>query len=300
MNYLWMIIKGMLMGISNVIPGVSGGTMAVSLSIYDDLIFSVTHLFKQWRKSFKILIPLGVGLVGGVVFFSYTIELLLSQYALPTALAFVGLVLGGLPVLFKEFQSAMKQNKQKISSGHVIVFLLLLALVIGLSLLQEPASNSATLEVTLGNIVTLFFIGIIASATMVVPGISGSLVLMIIGYYYSIINTLTTFFDSLNGLNWDGILYGISLLAPFGIGVLLGIFLISKIIEYLFLHFPGLTYSGILGLVLASPFAIIYNTNAFADFSNPNAGLYFIIGIVLLAVCFYGTYKLGKTEEPVS
>lgn len=297
MGYVWMVIKGMLMGISNIIPGVSGGTMAVSLGIYDDLIFSITHLFKQWRKSFKILIPLGIGLAVGVFFFSYTIELLLSQYALPTALAFVGLILGGLPILFKEFQSAMKQTKQRITTWHFIIFFILFALVIGLSLVQEPAGNLTTLEISFENIIILFGIGIIASATMVVPGISGSLVLMILGYYYSIINTLTNFFDALTAMNWDGILHGITLLAPMGLGVLLGIFLISKIIEYLFVNYPGLTYSGILGLVIASPFAIIYNTNALADFSHPNAGLYLITGIALLVLCFYMTYKLGKTEE---
>ncbi|GEN91399.1 DUF368 domain-containing protein [Tetragenococcus koreensis] len=300
MNYFWMIIKGMMMGIANIIPGVSGGTMAVSLGIYDDMIFAITHLFKKWKKSFKILLPLGIGLVAGVIFFSYAIEFLLSRYTLPTALAFVGLILGGLPILFRKFQASMKQYQLNLNISHIIVFLAFFAIVVGMSFMQETEAGFTSLEVNFTNIIVLFVIGIIASATMVVPGISGSLVLMILGYYYGIINTLTNFFDALRVLDWEALVYNTSLLLPFGIGVLLGIFLISKIIEYLFIHHPSLTYSGILGLVIASPFAIIYNTNALADLSGSNALSFTIIGIVLLVISFYLTYKLGKTEEPTT
>ena len=145
--------------------------------------------------------------------------------------------------------------------------------------------------------IVLFLIGVIASATMVVPGISGSLVLMILGYYYSIINALTNFFDSLRAFDWEGIVNGLAILVPFGIGVILGIFLISKIIEYLFINFPSLTYSSILGLVVASPVAIIYNTGAITDFSQTSSVVYIIIGIVLLLASFYLTYQLSFKEE---
>lgn len=93
-------------------------------------------------------------------------------------------------------------------------------------------------------------------------------------------------------------LYPSGLLIPFGVGVLVGIFLISKLIEYLFESRPALTYRSILGLVLASPFAIVYNTNALVDLSGSNAGLFMIIGLVLGTVCFFFTYALGKTEDP--
>lgn len=118
MATLWLIIKGMFMGISNIIPGVSGGTMAVSLGIYDDLIFSVSNFFSDWKKSLKFLLPLGIGLGGGVVFFAYAIELLLTQYVFPTTLAFIGLILGGLPILYKDFQKSLKKKKKSISTSH--------------------------------------------------------------------------------------------------------------------------------------------------------------------------------------
>ncbi|GMA47941.1 DUF368 domain-containing protein [Tetragenococcus muriaticus] len=288
------------MGIANIVPGVSGGTMAISLGIYDDMIYAISHLIKKWKNSLKILLPLGIGLAIGVVFFSYAIEFLLSQYTLPTALAFIGLILGGLPILFQEFRAAMKQKRVNLNITHIVVFLIFFILVIGMSLMQETQAHSAGLEVNLSNIVLLFFIGIVTSATMVVPGISGSLILMVFGYYYSIINTVTSFFDALRILNWESLIYNASLLFPFGVGILLGVFLISKIIEYLFIHYPSLTYSGIFGLIIASPFAIIYNTNALADLSSSNAISFTSIGIILLLIAFYLTYRLGKVKQPDS
>ena len=103
MTTVLLIIKGMFIGVANIIPGVSGGTMAVSLGIYDDLIASITHLVKEWKKSIQFLTPIVVGAAAGVILFSYLITLLLTQYTLPTALTFVGLILGGVPILFHSF-----------------------------------------------------------------------------------------------------------------------------------------------------------------------------------------------------
>lgn len=297
MNALWLTIKGMLMGISNIIPGVSGGTMAVSLGIYDDLIFSITQFLRKKRKSIKFLVPLGVGLALGIIFFSYAIEFLLAEYAFITSLAFVGLILGGLPVLLKEFKQALIENNEKISIRHGLVFIVFMIVVIGFSLMQEPVENASALEISFGNILILFGIGIIASATMIIPGISGSLVLMIFGYYYQLLQLLTSFFNNTLALNWEGIFENLVLIAPVGLGILLGIFLVSKMIEYLFIHYPSLTYSGILGLVIASPFAIIYNTNALADLAQANTSISIILGSVLLVIGFYLILKLGQVDE---
>src|SRR5699024_1469451 len=146
MNALWLTIKGMLMGVSNIIPGVSGGTMAVSLGIYDDLIFSITQFFSKKKKSIRFLVPLALGLVLGVVFFSYAIEFLLAEYAFITSLAFVGLILGGLPILNQKFQDALKEKSEKISLKHCFVFILFLGLVIGFSLIQESSMNGVLLQ----------------------------------------------------------------------------------------------------------------------------------------------------------
>ena len=293
----WLIVKGILMGVANIIPGVSGGTMAVSLDIYDDLIFSITNLFKDWRKSLKFLVPVGIGILGGIIFFAYAIEFLLDEYAFPTSLTFIALILGGLPILFKEFNESLRTKNTSISIKHILAFMFFFMLVVGLSFIQDPATTTASIDINVLNLFILFIIGIIASATMVVPGISGSLVLMILGYYYTIINSLTSFFDSLRAFDWNGIVDGLLVLIPFGIGVLIGIFLISKIIEYLFINFPSLTYAGILGLVIASPIAILSNTATIADFVQKGSILYGIVAILIALTCFYFTFKLSMIEK---
>ena len=298
MNYLWLTIKGMLIGIANIIPGVSGGTMAISLGVYDDLIFSIANLMKDWKNSLRILGPILIGLASGIVAFSYLIERLLSQYTLPTALAFIGLILGGIPILWASLKESLRNKKTNLSFKHFLVFLLSFALVAGMALIQESGTSLSSFEFTFSNVVLLFFIGVIASATMVIPGVSGSLVLMILGFYYNILNTVTDFVNALRTLDFNGLLYGVGLLLPFGIGILLGIFFISKLVSYLFENLPVMTYSSILGLVLASPLAILINTNALDSIAGTNQGNFFIIGIVLLIGSAYLTYGLGKTDEP--
>lgn len=292
MALILLIVKGIIMGIANIIPGVSGGTMAVSFGIFDDMISSVSNFFKDWKKSLKFLLPLIIGLATGIILFSYAIEFLLSRFTLPTALAFVGLILGGFPILISSFKESLSKEKKKINAIHFIIFIALIALVVGFSLLQEPQNTLKPLEFSLANIIILFLVGMIASATMVIPGISGSLVLMILGFYYSIINSITSFVSALRAFDIKSILNFAGILVPFGLGIILGIFLISKLIDFLFQKFPSYTYSGILGLIVASPFALLYNTESFSKIST----MPLIIGLVLAILTFMLTYYLGKID----
>lgn len=296
MTTVLLMIKGMFIGVANIIPGVSGGTMAVSLGIYDDLIVSITHLVKEWKKSIQFLTPIVLGAATGVILFSYLITLLLTQYTLPTALTFVGLILGGVPILFQAFSQALREKKEQMGVAHGLVFSLFFAIIVVMSLMKESGDTLSAIEVSGMNMVVMLLIGMIASATMVIPGISGSLVLMIIGYYYGLINTLRSFFEAVRHVDMANIMNGLVLLVPFGIGVLLGGALISKLIEYLFHYYASLTYSAILGLVIASPIAIILNTTALNDLSRPSATLFLLSGLILGTGSFFMTYYLGKTE----
>ena len=258
MEFFGNIIKGIMIGIANIIPGVSGGTMAVSLGIYDRLIGSISGLFREFKKSILFLIPIIIGAGIGIVGFTYAIEYLLDRHTFVTCMAFVGLILGGLPAIFSSMRA-------KVSSGGVGVFGILafvIAFVIsgGMPLLKESKDALTVIAVTPGNMVILFILGIVASATMVIPGVSGSMMLMIFGYYYAIINTIKTFLDNLRAFDLAGMKDGILLLAPFGIGVVLGIFLIAKLITFLFEKYGVQTFCAILGLVISSPIAIFINT----------------------------------------
>lgn len=296
-SYIWTIVKGIMMGIANIIPGVSGGIMAVSLGIYDDMIHALKHLMKEFKKSLTFLLPIGIGAVIGIVGFSYLIERLLSEFTFPTALGFVGLIIGGLPVIFHSFKAALKNNHQTFNFLHGIILVIFFSVVVGMSLMQEPSQSTSSIEISALNLMILFFVGMITASTMVVPGISGSLTLMIIGYYHPLLQIVTGFVDSLLSVNIDSLLqYSISLI-PLGLGFVIGLFAVSKGIDYLFNNFPSLTYSGIIGLVLASPIAILLNTNAIGHLQTGNTLILLPIGLVACLVCFFLTYYIGTKED---
>ena len=291
MKFILDTIKGALIGVANVIPGVSGGTMAVSLGIYNRLISSISHLFRDFKKSIATLIPILLGCALGIVGFSYAIKYLLANQPLPTCLAFLGLILGGIPVLFKDMKEGIKKSKNgRLTAANVLAFLLLFAFAIALPLLKGSDDTLMTLTATPDTMVILFFMGVIAAATMVIPGVSGSMIMMILGYYYGIINSITGFIDGLKAGSISAMAAQLGILIPFGIGAVLGIFLISKLIEYLFERHTVSTYAAILGLILSSPFGIFYNTNALAHFTIP--GL--LIGIILFAAGGFVTWYMGR------
>lgn len=289
-------MKGVFIGIANIIPGVSGGTMAVSFGIYDKMIASINGVFKEFRKSAAFLVPIFFGAALGIVGFSYLVEYLLETQTLPTALAFVGLILGGLPVMYRELRKKQIEKgmtKFRMRPQDIAAFLLLFALAIGLPMMKGSSDTLQTLDVGIGNALMLFFGGIIAAATMVIPGVSGSMVMMILGFYYGVINLVTSFFDALLALDFGKLFQCCLLIVPFGIGVLLGIVLIAKLIHYLFEHHGIVTYCAIFGLVLASPFAIFYNTGALSGSFGPVS---VAVGLAVMLVLGFGTYVLGKHE----
>ena len=268
MEFVFNIIKGVMIGIANVIPGVSGGTMAVSFGIYDRLISSISGFTKHVKESLALLAPILLGCGLGIAGFTYAIEYLLENHTFVTCMTFVGLILGGLPALYRAMNEKKAAGSGKMGAGAIIAFLLAFAVSAGLPLLKTGGDTLAVLPVNGSTMAILFVLGIVASATMVIPGVSGSMMLMILGYYYGIINTITSFLDGLRAMDLAALKDGFLLLAPFGIGVLLGIVLIARLISFLFERYGVQTYGAILGLVLASPFAIFYNTGLFGELSS--------------------------------
>ena len=195
MTFFMDIIKGILIGIANIIPGVSGGTMAVSLGIYDKLISSISNLLKDWKKSLVTLLPIILGCGIGIVGFTYAIEYLLSHHTFVTCMAFVGLILGGIPILLISLKKELAKTSSKIGISGILAFVFLFAVAVFLPMMNAEDEVLKTFHATPGVMAALFFVGIIASATMVIPGVSGSLVMMILGYYYGIINTIKSFLE---------------------------------------------------------------------------------------------------------
>lgn len=277
------ILKGIVIGLANIIPGVSGGTMMVSMGIYDKLIHCITHLFSELKKSIRFLLPIFIGIGVAVVVVPFGIEFLFAKYPLPTNLMFIGLIVGGLPAVWKN----VKGNTVKL--GHIIACLAFFALVTGLAAMGEREGAAADLSLGLASVVKLFGVGVIASATMVIPGVSGSMILLLIGYYHPILETITNFIKALAAFDMDGILLGIGTLAPFGIGVVLGIFAIAKLIEIIFQKFPLYAYWAIIGLIVSSPVAILLVGEMGAITAAS-----VIAGVVTFAAGFAIAMKLGE------
>lgn len=294
MKIIMNIIRGILIGVANVIPGVSGGTMAVSLGIYDKVISSVTGIVKHFKESAVFLLQLLIGMAVGIIGFAYAIEFLFAKFPFPTAMTFIGLIIGGVPMIVGELMKDLRQTHKKAGVGHAAAFLALFAFAIALPLMGTGADADLT-TVHIGNIIILFFIGVIASATMVVPGVSGSMVLLVLGYYTSIIGEITSFLNALKAIDMAGIAHGFAVLMPFGIGVIIGIVVIAKMIEWLFAHYCALTYSAILGLIIASPFAIFINQYQAGTLSVTVSGG--IIGVILMAAGAYLTWLMGKMNK---
>ena len=282
MNMFKNIIKGMMIGIANIMPVVSGGTLAVSMGIYDKLIHCITHILSEFKESMKFLLPIFAGAGIALVALTFVIEALFEYYPIPTNLLFIGLIVGGLPPVVTKVKS------HKLSFGHILAGLLFFALVVGMAMMGDNGNRQVTLNLGIVPIIKLVLVGIIAAATMIIPGVSGSMVLLILGYYEPIIQQITAFCTAVITLDMAGILHGIAILLPFGIGVLIGILGIAKIIEIIFEKYPVYAYCAIIGLIAASPIAILVCSN-FAGFSVS----VLLISIVTFAAGFGIAIKIG-------
>lgn len=278
------ILKGVVVGIANVIPGVSGGTMMVSMGIYDALIHSITHLFKEFKKSLSVLAPILIGAALGVVGLSFVIEWMFGAIPVQTNLLFIGLILGGLPAM------TSKVKGEKIKPGYIAAFVIFFAIVAGSAALGSVEGNNADLTMSFWAVVKLFAVGVVASATMVIPGVSGSMMLMLMGYYYPIIETVNSFIKAAITLDVAGIWEGFCILCPAGFGVLIGIFAIAKVIEIVFEKFPLYAYWAIIGLIVASPFAIVLmNLGVFSQITLVTI----LTSVVTFGIGFLIARKLG-------
>lgn len=276
------LLQGMVVGIANIIPGVSGGTMIVAMGLYDRLIHAITHLKSEFKESMKLLVPIFAGAGLAIVILSRVFEFLLETYPIPTNFAFCGLIAGSLPFIFK------KVKGHPVTVGKMIPLLIFFGIVILMAVLGENSGADADVSFGLMNVIKLLAVGIIAAATMVIPGVSGSMMLMLLGYYDVILKSINTFIDALVGLDVPLLLEMCGRLIPFGIGVIIGIFLIAKIIEFIFMKAEIHAYYAIIGLITASPIAILIKT----DWSGFSVVM-LIAGIITFAAGWFAASRLG-------
>ena len=232
------LYRGAMMGISDLIPGVSGGTIAILLGIYDQLITAISGIFsKDWKKHLLFLIPLGAGMGLALLSFSKLIRWLLDYHFEPTQFFFLGLIIGIIPLLLRN-----ARIKETFTAKHYAAFLIA-AVLVGSMGFYTPEETEPIVELTsFAGAAGLFFSGWLASVSMLLPGISGSFVLLLLGVYRTAIDALATF--------------NVPLILVIGAGVMVGFLVSSKLIKYLLKNFPTMVYAVIIGLVAGSIFVV--------------------------------------------
>lgn len=231
------LYRGFFMGISDLIPGVSGGRIAFILGIYDELLASISGFFsRNWKKHIGFLLPLGIGIGTTLLLFSRVIEYLLKNQPAPTQYFFMGLVVGVLPFITK--QAGVKRN---FTWQHFIVILLVGGALASLAFIK-PQDTAVITSLTASNAIGLFFAGWAGSIAMLLPGISGSFILLVLGVYSTVIGALSNF--------------NLSIIAVIGAGIIVGFIVSNKAISYLLKHFKYIMFAVIIGLIVGSLFVI--------------------------------------------
>ncbi|MEB1808045.1 MAG: DUF368 domain-containing protein [Bacillaceae bacterium] len=264
------IFRGMMIGISDLVPGVSGGTIAVILGIYDRLIAAISGFFsRKWKDYLGFLIPLAIGAILAVFLLSRLIKWLLEFYPQPTYFFFLGLIGGIIPYLFSKID-----YKNTFKPAHYLV-LVVSSIAIGSTIFFVERESQTIIEtVTASSGLVFFFSGWIASMAMLLPGISGSFVLLLLGVYHSVIHAVA----ELNLL----------IIVIVGAGVGVGLIVSSKIIRFLLKTLPVFTYAFIIGMVIGSIVVI------FPGIEN-NIMLLIVSIITFIAGFFVATF-FGKME----
>jgi len=260
MNYIILTIKGFFVGIFLIIPGLSGGTLAIYLGIYEKLLHAIGHVFSEFKNSLQFLVPLFLGIGISIVSLASLLGYLIDINSFIVLLFFMGLIVGGM----KDIYQKANKEQDKIPLSSVAAALISFTLVILLILFGKLSNETgiAYLNITVWNVILLFLLGMAASMTMIVPGVSGSALLIVLGYYTAIVtNVVGNIFD------FSNLGYHIQILVPFALGAGVGIILFSKVIEYSLQHYFKQTYFAILGFLIGSVIAIFF------EIKDPSTGV---------------------------
>lgn len=276
LEYLKYFLCGVVFGTANVIPGVSGGTMLVIFGIFDKLTEAISGI-KKIFANIKFLITFALGAGAGILLSAKVINTLFTSFPIQTNLFFIGLILGGIPLIYR-----LGTTEKKVKPLCAVPFVLAMAVVIGLTVLEKLDMFKLAPDVVEGFdvIVSLKLVvcAAIAAVTMIIPGISGSFVMMLLGVYQTIIGALESF--------------NFYVIIPFAIGAVIGIIFGARLISFLIKKNKLMVYSALIGLVVGSVYAILPEGFGF----NLQSGYGFVCALfgVVAAVL---VEKLGASES---
>lgn len=278
------ILKGVIIGVANVIPGVSGGTLAISMGIYNTLIDAVSGFFKSPYNSIKMVWKYALGMVIGILLSIFAVSYLFEVLPVLSSMLFIGLIIGTIPDIINNIE----KNKIKIIDIITICTIIIMVMTLGFIDGNIIEINNGTLT---SNVGLLFLIGIIIALTIVIPGISGSAVLMVLGCYTSIINIAKDTIQHIFSFNIIQAFNTGKMLIFLIIGVIIGIFLTAKLIKILTKKYPNTVSCGIAALITTTPLLVIMKL----DFSNITV-VETIFSILILIVGAQLAKKLSKGD----
>lgn len=269
------LFKGALIGVSMIIPGVSGGTVAVLLNIYNELIEAITNLKSSFKKSICFLAPIGVGMILAFAAMYFPLKLALKYIPLEIISLFAGLMVGSLPNLYR---NALKNGYKKFDFMAILVPFIV---VIGICFIPGLKAVNLTSSLKPYMYIILILVGILASVALVVPGFSGSMLLLILGFYEPLLNTISALMIAP--------IHSMLVLCLFIIGLLIGFFTIAKLMKYLLNKFPRIITWIIFGFVVGSIIAI-YLSLDYKVIKIDVIGI--VLSILLVFVGMFLSYKL--------
>ena len=271
MQLLYFVLAGVVFGLANVIPGVSGGTMTVVFGLYERLIDLVANLRTKWRKELPFIRVFGLGAGIGILAFGKLMKWILANYPTEANAFFIGIILGSIPMLVR--LTFRQGEKWHVSLANILPMLITFGVMIPMALAdtsgaKESAVAAQVTSFNLGNTLLYILYGVIAISTMIIPGISGSFVMLLLGFYGTIIGAVA----DLNFL----------VLIPFAIGCLIGLISVTKLIKWLLAKYAEPSYSAILGFVFGSIRCIFPGWSAMLAFWPI---LMVVVGIAAITLC---------------
>ena len=310
MKFLKRFFAGMGIGVGAAIPGVSGAAIAVIFKVYEDIIAAVNNFRKRFGFAIKVLIPILLGIICAVIPCIYLFSLAFEHLMFVLICIFAGFLIGSFPSITDKVKG-VKPNKLQIA---LIVTGALFVITLGvLSVAFGDKLNIGGLFVNIKNnwwlYLVLIPVGALAAVALTVPGLSGSLILLVIGFYRPLVDSVKTWAGNCVKGDWSmvGPLFGV--LASFAVGCLIGVVLVSKIMSYLLAKHRDSTFFTIIGFIAGSIFVLFFNYDIYnyylnwsgVEFANINPVLPIYleipIGIVVLSLCAFGSYMLVRAER---
>lgn len=267
MKSIKLVLKGILIGIGKIIPGVSGGIIAISLGVYEKAIDSINNIFKDFKKNIKYLSLLFTGVIISVIFMSGIVLNLLEKFYFPTMLLFVGLIVASL-------------NDIKKSNNYFALTFICFVIICLFGIFNQ--NNLITFENDIYKVFFFTLAGIVDAITMIIPGISGTAVLMMMGCYQTLMKSFASFTHFYISYN------NFMILLPFFIGLIIGSICTLKLVNLIFKRYNDKAYACILGVSYGTIFIMLLKAlNSSYTFSE------LIIGIVLMIIGYFGLKKIN-------